>query len=172
MNEFIRTMMERRSTRSFKKQEIPRDILEQIVDAGRHAPSGRNRQLWQFTVVQNKDVMESLATVVGKALGNSSYDFYCPDTIIIVSCERDNPLGVYDASCALENIFLAAHSMNIGSVWTHQIGMTCDNKDVREYLTKIGVPENHTVYGTAALGYPNAKSVSREIKENTVKWVL
>ncbi len=172
MNESIRTIMTRRSTRSFKAKPIPREMLEQIVDAGRHAPSGRNVQPWQFTVVQNKETIKKLAKSIGKALGNSAYDFYSPDTLIIVSCEEDSPLGIYDASCALENIFLAAHALGIGSVWINQVGAFCRDSGVREVLTQIGVPENHIVHGTAALGYAASSTPIRNMKENTVKWVL
>ena len=45
-----------------------------------------------------------------------------------------------DCACALENIFLAAKSLGIGSCWINQLGQTCDDPDVRAFLTKLGVP--------------------------------
>lgn len=66
--------------------------------------------------------------------------------------------------------FLAAKSLGIGSCWINQLGQTCDDPDVRAFLTKLGVPESHKVYGCAALGYAPADAPVKEkkVKEGTV----
>lgn len=46
-----------------------------------------------------------------------------------------------DCACALQNIFLAAKSLGIGSCWINQLGQTCDDPDVRAFLTGLGIPE-------------------------------
>lgn len=58
----------------------------------------------------------------------------------------------------------------IGSCWINQLGQTCDDPDVRAFLTKLGVPESHKVYGCAALGYAPADAPVKEkkVKEGTV----
>ena len=63
-----------------------------------------------------------------------------------------NPHGMEDNACALENIFLAAHSFCIGSVWINQLRDICEEEEVRDILTDWGIPENHQVFGMAALG--------------------
>lgn len=70
----------------------------------------------------------------------------------------------------MENIFLAAKSLGIGSCWINQLGQTCDDPDVRAFLTKLGVPESHKVYGCAALGYAPADAPvkKKKVKEGTV----
>lgn len=174
MNQMIHTIMTRRSTRKFLDKPIAMDDLRTIVDAARHAPSARNRQLWQFTVIQNPEVLARLAKTVGKTLGDETYNFYCPNALIITSAERDFPFGSYDCACALENMFVAAHALGIGSVWINQLQATCDDIFVRALLTEIGIPESHVAHGCAALGYAAAPSPERMIKpeEETVKWVL
>ena len=74
--------------------------------------------------------------------------------MILASNAKDNPHGQADCACALENIFLAAHSLGIGSVWINQMQNICDAPAIREILNDFGVPENHSVFGMAALGYP------------------
>lgn len=78
-----------------------------------------------------------------------------------------------DCACALENIFLAATSLGIGSCWINQIGQNCDDPDVRALLTVLGVPENHKVYGCAALGCEPADAPVKEkkVKAGTITWV-
>ena len=71
-----------------------------------------------------------------------------------------------DCACAIENMFLAATSLGIASCWINQLGTTCDDPEVRAYLTSLGVPENHKVYGCVALGY---KAEGALLKEKTVK---
>ena len=74
-----------------------------------------------------------------------------------------------DCACAMQNIFLAAKSLGIGSCWINQLGQTCDDPDVRAFLTKLGIPENHRVYGCAALGYAAAAPMKeKKLAEGTV----
>ena len=93
---------------------------------------------------------------------------YQPEILIIPSNQRDNPHGKEDNACAMENIFLAAHSLGIGSVWINQLQGICDEPAIRRILTSFGVPADHVVYGMAALGYA---ADTKEDKERTGKVV-
>lgn len=177
MNETLNTLMTRRSVRAFQTEKnISREDLQAIVDAGRYAPSAMNRQTWTFVVIQNQEKIQSLAHAVGKALGrDSGYNFYLPNTLIL--CANDlsaNPMGVQDCACALENMFLAAHSLGIGSVWINQLYDTCNEPEVRRQLTALGLPESATVIGCAALGYAAAAVEAHPKKDEseTVVWNL
>jgi len=143
----------RYSCRNFSDQEIPRDVLETLADAAKHAPSGMNRQTFQFTVVANREKIAALCAVMGKVLEKENYNMYKPAALIMCSDEVENTNGLADCSCALQNIFLAAHELGVGSVWINQLKLICDNPEIREMLTAFGVPANHNVWGIAALGY-------------------
>lgn len=169
----IINIMTRRSVRSFDKRSITKDELKLITDAAKCAPSGMNKQLWHFSVIQNKDVLKRLASATSKAMSlGDSYDFYSPDTLIIASNERSNPHGAEDCACALENIFLAANSLGIGSVWINQLRHVCDEESVRAMLNEIGVPGSHVVYGCAALGYAKTLPPTPIKKADVVSWIL
>lgn len=162
MNSVMENLLTRRSVRAFEKKEIPADELDQILQAALYAPSGMGRQTWQFTVVTDREKIQKLAAVVEKELDRPGYDMYAPEVIIIPSNERDSRFGKEDNACALENIFLAAHSFGIGSVWINQIRDICDAPAARALLKEWGVPDSHVVYGIAALGYP-APAPEKEI---------
>lgn len=162
MNETLNTILTRRSTRKFLNKPIPKEDLELIIQAGLHAPSGMGRQTWQFTVVKNRDKIQLLASVIRKVLEREGYDMYQPEVVIIPSNEKDSPFGREDDACAMENIFLAAHSMGIGSVWINQLQGICDHPEVRDILSDFGIPENHVVYGMAALGYADDCKTEKE----------
>ena len=172
MNATMETILHRRSIRSFLEKPIPKPVLEEIVLAGQYAPSAMNRQTWHFTVLQNQQKIQSLAKTIAQTLGmGEEYCFYRPAALILVSAPKDSHNGIADCACALENIFLAAHSMGIGSVWINQLRDICDDPEIRSILTEWEVPENHVVFGCAALGYA-AESTAKELeKKGTVHFV-
>ena len=171
MNPVFENLLTRRSIRSFQQKPIAREALEQIVEAGTYAPSGNNRQTWQFTVIDSPEKIQEIAKAMGKALGAPNYNLYCPTAIILVSNDKDNHNGLADCSCALENIFLAAHALGIGSCWINQMKDAAQDPQVRAMLTELGVPENHIVWGTAALGYAAEIPAAKPRREGAVVWV-
>ena len=154
MNQVLENIYARRSVRKFTEQTVSKQQLEALVGAGIHAPSGMNKQLWHFSAVQNRQLLSSLAKTVGEILGREGYDFYSPNALILVSNHRDNPHGEADCACALQNIFLAAQSLGLGSVWINQFRGICDDPRLRPLLSKAKVPEDHIIWGAAAIGYP------------------
>ncbi len=153
MNQTIETILKRRSTRSFVKRPLDREELKMIVDCALHAPSGMGRQTWKFAIVENREKIQRLARAAGEALGREGYDMYDPEVLIIPSNEKDSPFGMEDNACAMENIYLAAESLGIGCVWINQLRTICDEPRIRGILNEFHIPENHVVYGLAALGY-------------------
>lgn len=155
MNSVIDAILTRRSIRAFSDKRISDNDLKLIAKCAVYAPSALNRQLWHFTVLHDKKKIANLARVTAKAIGaGDSYCFYAPDALIIASAPRDSRFGREDCSCALQNIFLAAHSLGIGSVWINQLCDVSDEPEVRTALNALGVPSDHIVRGMAALGYP------------------
>lgn len=172
MNEILENIISRRSVRKFKSEQIKDEELNQLLQAGIYAPSGMNKQTWQFTVVQNKEKIQLLAKVVREALGrDENYNFYAPATLIMLSNEKENSNGLADCSCALENIFLMANSLGIGSCWINQLKTICDEKEVREVLNSFDIPSDHIVWGIAALGYPVSKPEAHPREEGIIKFV-
>ncbi len=158
MNEIITNILSRRSVRDFSQKPILKTDLEILIKAGMYAPSGMNKQTWKFTGILNSACIKELAQAVGKVIGNEGYNFYSPTALIIVSNDKNSRWGKEDNSCALQNIFLAAHSKGIGSVWINQLNEgNCDKAEIRKVLDKLGVPKDHSVYGVAALGYSSSE---------------
>ena len=110
------------------------------------------------------DGQRELADAIGKELGRDGYDMYKPAALVIPSNLRDSKFGKEDDACALQNIFLAAYSYGVGSVWINQLNGICDHAPVRAMLTKLGIPEDHVVYGMAALGYADPEAPKGEFR--------
>lgn len=157
MNPIMQTILTRRSIRKFTDREVPAEILDMICRAGIYAPSGHNLQTWRFTVIESRDRIMELKEVTRKAALSKKvyfYGFESPRCLILVSNDRRNPDGIQDASCAAQNIMLAAHSYGIGSVWLNPLMRLCDEPEIREVLNSYGIPGEHIVWAMIALGYP------------------
>lgn len=171
MNHILENIVTRRSVRSFINKPISRENLDQIITAAIYAPSGMNRQSWHFTIIQNREKIQQLHEVMGKNLGNTNYNLYNAEVMILVSNERDNRNSMADCACALQNIFLMSHELGIGSVWINQLRDLNNTPEVREVLDSFQVPKHHDVYGMAALGYTEVWPEAKPRKENTYHYV-
>lgn len=174
LNETIHTIMTRRSVRKFTQQPIPRDVLESILTAGYYAPSGHNMQTWRFTVLTNRAELQRLREATRLAAQSKGVYFYGwenPVALVLVSNDKRNPYGCQDASCAAENLMLAAKSYGIGSVWLNPLMTLRDVEPVKALLDAYEVPAGHTVWSAVALGYPAAEGPLLQKKADVIRWI-
>lgn len=168
----------RRSTRKFRSSPIEQEKLDQVLEAGRYAPSGGNCQTCHFIVVRSKDVLDELArltqsafakmeTTEGmyksivnsiKASKKGGYVFhYDPPCLVIVADRKDYGNNIADCSCALENMMIAANELDLGSCWINQLKWLNEDEELLKYEQTLGLGENERVYGALALGYPDTE---------------
>ena len=102
----------KRAVREFTDQPIPKDQIEQILNAGRRAQSAKNRQPWEFIAIQDREILKSLSGLgtwaghlAGAALGIA---ILTPDPAIRWSI-------MFDAGQAAAYMQLAAWELGIGS---------------------------------------------------------
>ncbi len=174
MNPVMQAILTRRSIRKFKEVAIPRDILNMILQAGYYAPSGHNMQTWRFTVIEDHDKIARLkeATIqTAKEHKVHCYGFENPACIILISNDERNHDGCQDASCAAENIFLAAQSYGIGSVWLNPLMTLRNEEPVKRILDEFGIPARHIVWCMAALGYPLEEGTLLAKKKDVVVYI-
>ena len=173
MLEFIKS---RRSTRRYKSEDVSDEQLEQIVEAGRFAPSGGNCQSAHFIVVKSKEILAELAKLTQqefakmeitpglyKSIVNSinaskkgNYIFhYNAPVLIITANQKDYGNNIADCACALENMMLMANALDLGSCWINQLKWLNENPVILEYMKKLGMNEGERVYGALAVGYPD-----------------
>ncbi|MBR2768715.1 MAG: AMP-binding protein [Solobacterium sp.] len=173
-NEVLHTIMTRRSVRNFTDQPIDRESAEVIVMAGYHAPSGHNMQTWRFTVIRSPEALQRLKAAAETAAREKGVYFYGwenPAMIILVSNDSRNVYGCQDSSAASENMMLAAWSLGIGSVWLNPLNTLRNVSPVKEVLDEFGIPENHIIWSSLAMGYPLADGVKLEKNTKVVQWI-
>lgn len=139
---FIKT---RRSVRLYDEKQITKEMLEEIIDCARLAPSARNKQPWEFIVITKKSVLEKIAEIAtyGKFIKNAA-------ACIIVCGDHENHHLVEDGSAATENILLAASALGIGGCWV----AGWQKAYCREIKELLGIPEEKDIVSILPLGYP------------------
>lgn len=158
-------MKARRSTRKFSEKPIPRDALEQVLEAGRYAPSGMNLQATHFLVIEDRGIMDKLAELVREGFQKigvkrpEGYTFHYNPKVFIILCNRaDNENNLADTGCALENMMLMASALELGSCWINQLKTLNQDETINAYLRTLGMQENERAYGALALGYPDSET--------------
>ena len=173
MNETLETIYKRKSCRDYLPDPLDEETLKAILEAGIQAPSAMNRQQCEAFAVTNKELIDELVhelNVVfaerGEKKPENYHCAYHAPVLVIVSGPEYESRRIEDGNCLLENIFLAATSLNVGSCWINQLRDTQNVEEVRNVLTKIGLPVNHQVVGCAALGYVRNEGPRKEKKLN------
>ena len=155
MNEVIRNLVERRSVRAYKAEQIRVEELDAILEAGLYAPSGMNRQPVVLVAVQDKALRDRLSSMNAAVMGADRDPFYGAPTVVIAlaDCSMSHT-AVEDACLALGNMMNAAHSLGIGSCWIHRAREVFASDEGRELLCAWGLEGDYVGVGNCILGYP------------------
>jgi nitroreductase len=186
MNEVMKAILDRRSTRGFSEVQLTEAQLQTLIDAALAAPTARNTQMWHFSVVQDKALLDEFcsdaAQLMAAALpagergrfNDSQYHmFYHAPTVIFISrpADCDNRFVEVDCGIACQNIALAAHSLDLGSVI---VGLPMDTflSPRGEYYNKaFGFPEGYQFSIGIVLGNNTVTKEAHPIGEGKVNIV-
>ncbi|MCC8111353.1 MAG: nitroreductase [Ruminococcus sp.] len=159
-NEIVDCILSRRSIRSYARKSISTDALETILEAGRYAPSGMNHQSVKVIVIQSSQNMIKLVSLAKKISGIDRNPFYEAPTVILVFGDSHSLTLDYDGATAIENMFLAAHSLGIGTCWIYAVTAIFANVEGKAWQKEIGMPENYKIIGSIAMGYTDSEILS------------
>lgn len=174
MNEIIRAMEERRSIRSFKPEMPSKEVLQQIVEAGLYAASGKGQQAAIVVAVTNKALRDKLAEENRRIAGapEGSDPFYGAPAVLVVLGRKDWPTHVYDGSLVMGNLLLAAHALGLGSIWIHRAKQEFEQPEYQQLLKDLGVEGEWEGIGHCAVGYVNGEiPAPAPRKDGRVFWV-
>ena len=188
----LETIATRRSIRKFKDTTLPEGSLQTILTAATQAPSGKNRQPWNFVIVKGDkrnemvDVMRKgihKMKAQGEDIGSSGWSAnvmeQAPVTIFIFNPSGLHPwlphsikqsfesiVDVQSVGAAIQNMLLAAQELGIGSLWICDVFYAYE-----ELCTWLG--ENGQMVAAVSLGYPDESPNARPRKSVTevIRWV-
>jgi nitroreductase len=135
----------RRNVRSFAGRPVPAADLDQILEAGRRAPSSQNWQPWDFILVTSPGQLSELA----KAGPGAGHLAGAAAAIVVIGPAADNPFGraQFDLGQAVMAMTLAAADLGVGSC---HAGV----RDLALARRLLGFPEDRDSAFIISLGYP------------------
>jgi len=138
----------RYSVRAYQDRPIEDDKLRRVLEAGRIAPSGNNRQQWKFIVVRDPKVRKKLVTAAEQDWMKTA-----PVILAVVGLTEGEsmfcgvPADPVDCTIAIDHMSLAAVAEGLGACWVGHF--TQD-----EAKKALGVPDGCTVIELLPIGYP------------------
>lgn len=161
----LNLLKSRRSIRIYQDIPVPQDLILQILEAGRWAPTGANLQPWHFIVVKDPETRKRIGEVARFFFIKSPHVEKAPVLLVLGFDTRKGKYGRYDVTLAGGNMMTMAQSLGLGTCW---IG-AFDARRVKEILE---IPEHIEVIALLTLGYPGEKPETppRVELEKIVHW--
>ncbi|MBP1552172.1 MAG: nitroreductase [Oscillospiraceae bacterium] len=169
MNEVLKAIKERRSTKSFKSDMVPMEIIDQICEAGKWAANGKGAQAGMIVAVTDKETRDKLSRLNAAVMGADTDPFYGAPVVLVVLADKSVPTYVYDGSLVMGNLMLAAHSLSVGSCWIHRAKQVFDSEEGKAILASLGVEGEWEGVGNCVIGYPAGEP--KEPKPRKENWV-
>lgn len=139
------------AVREFADRPVPEEVLRRIVEAGRQTASARNGQPWHFVVVQEREDLRRLGSLVR----TGGYTANAAAAVIVGYEKATGQHGFSDASRAIQSMLLTAWGEGVGSNWTGFGGL----EGVRQ---EFGFPDSYDVIAVLPFGYPRRKVIGRK----------
>jgi len=175
--EVLQAIENRRSHRVYKSDQLPEDVLAQILKAGLEAPSAKNRQPWHFSVVQNAGLIQEIhdeaakliQTPDGKPLFGPDFQiFFHAPTVIFIFGKKDYHWTHIDCGIAVENMALAAEGLGLGSVILGYPRAAFIGSKADELRGRLECPEGYDFVIALALGYATDNKGAHDLREDSI----
>lgn len=174
MNEAIKNLLERRSCRSFKEEQVKKEDLDLILKAGTYAPTGMGKQSPLIVVVQDKDKIDKIERINAEIMGNKDvHTFYGAPTLVIVFGDKNAAFCKDDANLVMGNILNAANALGVDSCYIWRAKETFETETGKQWMKEWNIPDNFVGVGNIILGYgmPNGKREAPARKADYIRFV-
>lgn len=154
----IEAILTRRSVRNYRKKDVNPELLQELIRAAMHAPSGADEQPWYFLVINDKLLLEKIPSIHPYAAMVSQ----APVAVLVCGDpgrEKHTGMWVQDCAAATENFLLAAHATGLGSVW---VGVYPREERMAPLRRLLNIPERIMPFALLPLGYPEAAAETIE----------
>lgn len=155
MNEALRNIVTRRSIKKYKPDMPPQELIDQVVEAGTHAPTGMNRQSPIILEVTDKSIRDKLSKMNAEIMGANNDPFYGAPVVLVVLADKSVGTYMYDGTLVMENLLLAANAVGLGSCWIHRAKEEFESEEGKAILRRLGIEGDYEGIGHCILGYPD-----------------
>ena len=166
-NKTLELIKSRVSCRSYSEKKVPLKKVLEIAEAGKFAPSGMNRQICSIYAIRKTSLVKKMHELAKEVANRDCY--YSAPAIILVYGPRDDRFTQVDAACILENMFIAAESLGLGTCWINQSDELLNTPQGLKMRKKLGLKEEDYIVGTCIIGYKNQETPVKSRREDLVK---
>ena len=161
---------ERRSVRDWLPKPVPEEMIEQILEAGRAAPTGCNLDIVRFVVIRDPREAKMVWSDIPTPMDQCVLLVVCYDARVYPTVGHDKLVPhnmLYDCAAAADHMCLMAHALGLGAVW-----LSCSEKTAKNFQKKYGLPDYikqalHIAVGWTAVG--SIKSLRMPLSEMIIK---
>ena len=184
--ELKETIKNRRSIRKFKNIDVSKEMIEDLIDCARLAPSAKNRQPWKFVIVKS-EIKNKIADIMIEKEESSKIDLErkiyqmpssvkttakiikeAPILILVLKKNEDNWLigDALSIGGAIEHICLRATDLGLGSLWIRDIVYT------QKEIAKLIKHEDMELISAISVGYPDESPNQRpkKVLDEVIEW--
>ena len=170
MPDFFDVIKTRRTVRSYTDEPVSEQDLRELIDLATLAPTGMNLQPWAFTVITDRQTLDTLNARVlpvlrssgffesiqieglKQALNDPAHDiFHRAPALVVIAGNKQAPGAMIDCQLAAENLFLAAHAKGLGTCY---MGFLMFGRDDLEVCSLLRIPEGYELMAAAVVGHP------------------
>ena len=148
----LKGLLDRRSVRSFKPEQITDDELQAVLEAGMYAPTAKGLQSPIIVAVQNPGEVAAVSAL-NERFTEQKDPYYGAPTILLVLVPRGAYLGTWDGAAVLTNLCNGAHAAGLGACWINRPQFMFETNEGRELLRRWGIQGDWVGVGSVALGY-------------------
>jgi len=143
----IAPIIERRSVRFFKPDEVSDEQVSEIIKAGQYAPTANNNRSIEYLVIKSQQLRDSIYAAIGQRFLREA-----PIVLCLVIDPAKSVCPVQDLSCASENIFIQATAMGLGTIWKN-----ISEEQEPRIKKLLNIPDNLRIINLIPIGYPSEK---------------
>jgi nitroreductase len=174
MDNIMEIIKARRSVRAYQDRPLPKEVVRNILEAARYAPTARNLQQLEYKVITNKALITKLSEGITAAIKKGgltlkalpifrpSY-FHNAPLLIVITAPKENTFGNSDAALAVQNIMLYATSTGLGSCF---IGMARLIQRDENLLAELHIANDRNIVAAVICGYPAEQPAEKEKRMN------
>ena len=174
----IRTIMARRSIRSYKSNPVSRDTLDVILNCGINSANAMNRQSWEIRVVDNASLIDSVTRAflrVNPKMANTPgfvNMFRNAPSVIFIANETASGMSQIDCGLLGGNIMIAATSLGLGTCCLGGPIAFLKSDEGKFFLDKLAFSEGYELLYAIAIGYPAESPEAKPRKSSKISYVL
>ncbi|KYK32885.1 MAG: hypothetical protein AYK19_14740 [Theionarchaea archaeon DG-70-1] len=160
-------ILTRRTAREFTDERVPDDVLLDILETAKWAPSPVNSQPWRFIIIKDKETLKKLREYA--KYGKHLLDAPMAVAVVVTHIEgfhwyNELEENKYAGAVVTANLMLAAWEKGVGTGW-----VSIERDKVNDIL---GVPADHTVITVMPIGYPVKTEPHKEDERKPVEWMI